>query len=694
MGHRAIHSPLAILHWLFAIKIPLSPSLPFSLSLLLLLLAAALPAQAQDRDTLEMALPEIEIQATRAAETEATAPFAVSMRSRSPEEIALEPGLSLDQALRGLPGVWINDRGHYALGERLVIRGMGWRAAFGVRGVQVLLDGIPLTLPDGQTTLDVADPAFVRQAEVIRGPSSLFWGNGSGGVLFLSTAAARDTASARLRVLGGSYGLRHLSGEAAVPVGRHRLYAFASDVRRDGYRQHSQGGFTRAGLHGNFDLGTKTRLRVMAAAAFQDVEAPGGLTVEQVEADPRQADSRFVAASAGKESTQIQGGGTLYHQTNIGMLSATVYGLIRRLDNPLTFAYIDLDRAAGGARLQLQNRADRIGWGLGVDAGWQRDDRLNFNNDGGNPGDERRLDQQERVRNVSAFGYLTYSLAANLDATAGLRLDAIRFAMDDRLFDNGDQSGDRDFSALSPAIGLAYRAGSMLLFANVSTAFETPTTTELVNRPDGDGGFNPDLDPQCTLGFEIGARGGFPAARLHFDVALYRLNITDRLLPTQDEEGRTFFRNAGENTHQGVELALRWQAHSSTEIQLTYTGNQFVFANDPNKDNRIPGVPDHHLYLGLSTTQHGFRGQLTAEIAGDAYANDGNSAQNDGYVVLDLYAGHTGLRLGRARLQPFLRLQNLFDTEYNASVVVNAFGGRFFEPAAGRSVQAGVNLSL
>ena len=668
-----------------------SSSVPFSLSILFLL---TLPARAQDRDTMEVALPEIEIQATRAAETEATAPFAVSLRQRAPEEIALEPGLSLDRALRGLPGVWINDRGHYALGERLVIRGMGWRAAFGVRGVQALLDGIPLTLPDGQAVLDVADPAFIRQAEVIRGPSSLFWGNGSGGVLFLSTAALRDTAAVRLRALGGSYGQRQASGEVALPLGRHRLYGFASDVRRDGYRMHSEGGFTRTGLHGNVDLGARTRLRVMAAAAVQDVDSPGGLTFDQVAENPRQADPRFVSASAGKESTQIQGGATLDHQTNLGVLSATAYGLTRRLDNPLTFAYIDLDRVVGGLRVQLQNQADRIRWGLGIDAGWQKDDRLNFNNDGGRPGNDRRLDQQERVRNLSAFGYLTVTLARNLDATGGVRADAILFEMDDRLLDNGDQSGDRNFSAVSPALGLSYRAGSALLFANVSTAFETPTTTELVNSPTGVGGFNPELDPQRTLGVEIGARGGFPASRLRFDVAVFHLRIRDRLLPFQDDEGRTYFRNAGKNTHQGIELAVQGPLRPGLDAQVAYTDGRFVFDNDPNEDNRIPGVPDHHLSAGLRATQNGFWGQLTAEVASDVYTNDGNSAENDGYMVIDLYAGHTGLRLGTARLQPFVKIANIFDATYVGSVVVNAFGGRYFEPAPGRTVQAGVNVSL
>src|SRR5690606_2146217 len=110
-------------------------------------------------------------------------------------------------ALRRLPGVFVANRENPALGERLVVRGLGYRAGFGVRGVQVVLDGVPLTLADGQAVLGVVDPPFVRRAEVVRGPASALWGNGSGGVLFLSTTPEGPAPIASARVVGGGNGL-------------------------------------------------------------------------------------------------------------------------------------------------------------------------------------------------------------------------------------------------------------------------------------------------------------------------------------------------------------------------------------------------------------------------------------------------------------------------------------------------------
>ena len=656
-----------------------------------ILFLAPVASQAQNLDTLEAALPAITIEASRALETERTAPFSVAVRERSSHALATDPGLTLTQVLRGLPGVQLNDRGHYALGERLLIRGMGYRAAFGVRGAQVVLDGIPLTLPDGQTTLDVVDPAFVRRAELIRGPSSLYWGNASGGVLFLTTG---DTSLARVRIMGGSYGLRQASASSNLRMGHFDFRAYASRVTRNGYRAHSEGGFTRAGLRGRITLGTKTSLHVVVASAVQDVQAPGGLTLAQVQADPRQADPRYVARQAGKESTQVQGGVTLHRETTLGLLTITAYGLGRQLDNPLTFAYIDLQRTAGGMRLQFQGSHARFGWGVGLDTGWQRDDRRNANNDGGMRGNVQILDQEERVRNLAAFAAVRLALTRRLSATTGLRLDGIRFAMTDRLLTNGDQSGERIFGALSPSLGLSYGAGKTVAFANVNTAFETPTTTELVNRPDGDGGFHPTLEPQRTVGIEIGMRTRVPAAHLHADVALYRLQISGRLLSRQNAEGRTYFENAGANTHQGIELALDWQATASTNIRATYGGNHYTFSSEPEVGRRIPGIPDHRLFFSLRSQYRGLSGEIAATVASGVYADSDNTARDDGHIAIDFYAAYESLRIHSVTVLPFLRLQNMLDAQYNGAVIVNAFGARYYEPAAGRTVQVGFSVAL
>ncbi|MDA1028474.1 MAG: TonB-dependent receptor [Bacteroidetes bacterium] len=651
-----------------------------------------LPIAAQKVDTLAVHLPGVQVEALRSASTEGSAPFALSRMARTPNDVALQPGLSLQSTFQGMAGVTVNDRGHAALGERFLIRGVGWRSAFGVRGIQVVLDGIPLTLPDGQGILDIVDPAFIRRAEIVRGPSSTFWGNGSGGVLMLSTDAFQDSTRIGIRGMGGSYGLQQVSADLAIPVGKHRFYGYASSVTSEGYRDYSENRFTRGMLTALLSLGPRTQLRVVSGFAVQDSESPGALTLVQMTENPRGTDVRNVNALAGKESTQFQVGATLNRQTGVGLLSVTAYALTRQLDNPLSFAYIDLGRTAGGARIQLQNDFSRGGWGLGVDAGFQADDRLNFNNVGGERGLAVTVDQKEDVRNLSAFVFGQFNLISSLTLTAGLRADAIDFTLKDHLPGHEALSGDRSFSAVSPSVGLAYRVGPGLLFANYSTAFETPTTTELVNQPNGSAGLNAEVGAQKTKGFELGARG--KVGRISYDLAVFRMSVSDQLESFQDSQGRTYFRNSGETKHIGIEIALQAAINRVFSLQTSYTKSQFQFDQGELQDLRLPGIPEHHLFLGLRAEKGGVYGLLVADIVSSTFADNANKTRNDGYQIIDANLGYTKLFVGGAHIQPFIKVSNLLDRTYVGSMVVNAFGGRYFEPSPGRTFQMGVSASF
>jgi iron complex outermembrane receptor protein len=645
-------------------------------------------------------LPEVTVEALRSTETEASAPFSVSIHQRSPSETTLEAPVFLRDTFRGLPGVWMNDRGHFALGERLVVRGMGWRSPFGVRGVQVLLDGVPLTLPDGQAFLDIADPLFVRQAELTRGPSSLFWGNGSGGVLFLNTFPTDDFPTAQFRAGVGSFGLQQGASEVVLGAPDDRLgeWRFAlSDMRRDGYRKNSDGRFTRGLVSGRVAISDRTRLQIVGAIVDQDASNPGSLTAEEVETDPNQANPLFGEFGAGKQSTQAQLGVGVTHDAESVVLDGTLYGGFRDLKNPLPFAVIEFDRIYGGGRTSAQGTVGPVEWNVGLDAGFQRDDRLNFDTDFATlePTDEVVLDQRETVISSSVFGYARLPITDRLRATIGSRADRIDFELNDRYLDDGvDDSGERVFSAFSPGIGLSYDIGSGLLFANYSTAFETPTTTELVNRPGEVGGFNTELSPQWTRGIEIGTRGIWAATQLEYDVSLYHLWVDDRLVAFDfPDSDRTYFRNVGANTHQGVEIALQWQARPWLSFQGSYTGNRSVFEDESLDGNRVPGVPEQRFFAEATVETSSVWGRVSLDSVSDYFANNENTAVSEGHTLVDVRAGLRDLGFDEIDIRPYAEVSNLFDTQYNGSVSINA-GDNFFEPGPGRAYKAGVTLTL
>jgi iron complex outermembrane receptor protein len=166
-------------------------------------------AHAQTTDTLEYTMDTLRVEAVRASVSSSDAPLSLSIKSRSPRELASNAAGSITSLTQDLPGIWVNDRQNRALGERITIRGIGWRAQFGVRGIQVVLDGIPLTVADGQSVTNIIDPAFIERVELIRGPAASFWGNSSGGVLYLSTGAGRRGGNNfYARTYAGSFGGR------------------------------------------------------------------------------------------------------------------------------------------------------------------------------------------------------------------------------------------------------------------------------------------------------------------------------------------------------------------------------------------------------------------------------------------------------------------------------------------------------
>ncbi len=681
-----------------------------------LFLAAAPLAHAQTAPDTTAALDAVEVTAAPFALEAAAAPLALAARTRSETDLATDPAVSLDALSRGVPGLWIADRENYALGERVLVRGMGWRAAFGVRGAHVLLDGVPLTLPDGQVMLNVVDAAAVRRVEVVRGPASVFWGSGSGGVLALSTAAGSDAPRLRVRGMGGGYGLAKADLFVRPDLGRHRLSAWGSALTDGGFRDHSTARLARAGVSSRFDLGDGRSLSAVALAAHMpEAEAPGGLSAEAAAEDPQQTREIAVTRDAGKAVTQAHlalGYTQPVGALPSGRLRVDLTGGLRDLDNPIVPRYIRLDRRAVGLRLALEAGASG-GWsaGLGAEGELQRDDRRENANDDGAVGAEVLTDQLETVQSGAVFARIAVPLAeTGLTLSAAARLDALRYEADDRTGRANAGSGSRTVADVSPAVGLAYRwrsgPAAGLLYANAAGALDAPTTTELGNRPDGAAGFNPDLRPERTWGAEVGTRGAVTVgpANVGFDLAVFAAWV-DRLLLPFEVDDVTFYRNAGRTRHAGVEAALDTDGITvgggrlRGAVSYTWTRARFTEAAGAVAEGaEVPGFPEH---LGSWTaTWRRTQGlplllALDGEAASAYFADDANTAATDAYAVVHLRAALDGVRLGRGlAASPFVSLRNALDARYTGSVVVNAFGGRFFEPAAGRHVLVGIALEF
>lgn len=696
--------------------------------LLSLVSASALLAQEPVRDTAALdttrvrQLPEINV--TRTAEPLKRVPYAVGVVDRTEIQRGQQT-IGLDEALNNLPGVVVANRYNFSLDQRISIRGAGSRSNFGVRGLKILLDGVPQTLPDGQSQLTNIDFANIERAEVLRGASSSLYGNASGGVVALSSEpAAAGPFAQRLRVQGGT-GQRDgddfykwqswTSGRSGDVSGTLSV----SQFKTDGFRQHSAAEFRQLNAAMDYAVSGSTLATVRLSLADNPRgQNPGALTRAEYLANPDSAAPNNIRRGADKDAQQHQLALRVRHFDAGGNeYEATVFGLLRDLANPLAAppptgvtptsgTYVAIDRAVGGARVSANRRlgsaeqAPRLT--AGVDLQRMRDNRQNFVSNAGQPTTTVILDQREQVTEFGPFAQVNWNPAEQWLVSAGARLDWARFALSDRALSDGDDSGARTMSAVSGNLGLSLSLGEHFVpYVNVATAFETPTTTELANQPDGSGGFNPDLGPQRAVNYEIGARGQ-PVPKVSYSVALFLGRVSDAIVQGPEIGGRAFFRNAGKTHNDGAELGLTVSPTSGLTLRGSYTYARYRFTDYQLADgtvldgNRLPGMPEHFWRFGLRTALPAdFFVDADHTISSSIVADDANTTYVDAWG-----AGITNLRLGwdgqsgQVEFAPFLGVNNLWNRRYVGSVTLNGVGGRVFEPAPRRIVYIGTEIGF
>jgi iron complex outermembrane recepter protein len=280
-----------------------------------------------------------------------------------------------------------------------------------------------------------------------------------------------------------------------------------------------------------------------------------------------------------------------------------------------------------------------------------------------------------------------------------VRADRVRFQVKDRLItaSNPDDSGFRTLGAVSPVAGIVARVLPLQsVYANVSTAFETPTATELGNHEDGTAGINPDLDPQRSQTLETGAKGWI-GTLLRYDAALFTTRVRDELVPFDipNGNGRRYFRNAGRTRRRGAELGAELNTEFvSLQTSYTYSNFKFVEYTSAGTDlsgNIIPGIPRHRLQTAFRLSRGSSFGLIENEVAGKAFADDQNTFKAPGYAVSSVRLG-TKIGNSRGNGSLVLGVQNIFNRTYASSIVVNAARGKYFEPAPLRTIFVGLSV--
>lgn len=626
--------------------------------------------------------------------------------------------VDLSEGVGTIPGIVVQNRYNYAQDLQVSSRGFGARASFGVRGVRLLQDDIPLTMPDGQGQTALFDLDGANRVEVLRGPFAALYGNSSGGVIHLLSALESKEPQVRVSGTNDENGTWRGSLNFAGAFGPADFSGNLARFDTDGFRDHSAARRDTANLWLRYRPDDASTLTVLGNALDQpDTQDPLGLTQEQLDADPTQAGLGAVEFDTRKSIHHLQGGLSyvreLSEQDSVRLLGYFGAREVEQfLANPSVSitgsgGVVDLDRRFGGTGLRWNHTGTLAGapyeFTLGAEYDRMKERRRGYVNALGERGDLRR-DEDDVVYSFDQYLIGSWKPTERWQIAGGLRRSEVKFESTDYFVVdiNPDDSGSREFESTQPVAGVLFQATPAIgLFASIGEGFETPTFSELAYRPDGSPGLNFDLEPADSTNMEAGAKVRL-GEHSRVNATLFRSETNDDIVTGPAPfPGRNTFVNAERTRREGAELAASTtllDSALSLDVAYTYTRARFEeFVNFEGLDlsgNSLPGVPEHSVY-GALVWRHaasGFSAGLEGRWADRVYVDDINSAAADSYVVFNLHAGFRQ-RTRSWQFEEFVRVDNVADENYVGSVVVNAVNGRFFEPAPPRTFLLGFTAS-
>jgi iron complex outermembrane receptor protein len=642
------------------------------------------------------------------------------------EDIHLgRPEVNLSESLGSVPGIVAQNRQNYAQDLQISSRGFGARSAFGIRGLRLLVDGIPASMPDGQGQVSHIDLGSAEKIEVLRGPFSVMYGNAAGGVINVFTQSGSSAPGFGAGAEAGSYGTWRAGVKAGVRSGTMDWLASGARFETDGYRDHSAARRDQANAKLRFGLGGATTVTVVANSFDSpNIQDPLGLTRVQLETDRRQAGTNAITFDTRKNIRQNQLGGTLEHRFGDNTMSATLYAGERAVRQYLGFTgsqapsaalfgsaggVIDLDRGFGGAGLRVTRDASLLGRPLTLNVGGEyermAERRTGFVNNFGVAGALRR-DEDNTVSGSAAYAQAEWKFAGEWIALAGVRANRVSFDSVDHFIVPGtlnlDDSGSRNFSATTPTAGLLYRiAPATSAYVSYGRGFETPTFAEMAYQSSGAPGLNFALEPSKSRHLEAGVKA-LVGSNLRVNFALYDVATRDEIVVDANIAGRTTFKNAGRTRRTGAELAAGGTLPYGIEGTLAWTLLDATFRDSfsggsgaVSAGNVLPGVPRNTVYAELRWREpaSGFNVLFEAQHRSRIAADDANTQYADAYTIANLVLGFEQ-RARNWRLSEFLRIDNVADKDFVGSVIVNESNQRFYEPAPARSYMLGVRAKF
>jgi iron complex outermembrane receptor protein len=660
---------------------------------ILLLTPFVLFANVQD-SIQKIDLENVIVKSTKINSTIQQAPLSVTLKSFR-EEKNYNSQSSFSDFTRNTPGLFTSSSNNFSQDLRISIRGFGARSAFGIRGIKLIVDGIPETTPDGQSQLDNLPLGLVSSIEILRGPNANLYGNSSGGVISINTLTKSSEKYYRNSGIFGAYQYQSLQKTRILDWNSSSLIIHYDKRRSNGYRD--QSGYKSNILNLKYINDLDNNNKIVWQINYTDspyAYDAGGLKLSEVENDRRQARKNNIDYDTYEKVKHLKTGVSWNHKRSENSFFDSYFFYQKRdffTKLPFNFGgIISLDRDYYGLgtkytkKYYLDNRKKTLV--LGLDYLNQSDDRKRYKNDFGVQG-EMTFDQIEQFKSTGLFMLSQTNYDSGLLVRYGIRYD---------INDIGtDSSSSIILDKLNPSVGLSYKVNSNdNIFFSFGTSFETPTMNELSNNPNGVG-LNEDLKSSSSLNYEIGWRKS--VSNLTLEAIAYAISSENEILPYELEQfpGKNFYQNVGSTSRYGIELNSQL-SFKGGRINLSYTLSKnkfedFIIDNNNLADNLIPGIPSQMLDLDLIFKLSRGRSLIISNrLIGERYADNANETLISSYNLLNIKYSKEIF----SNSEIFLGVNNIFNQEYFDNIRINAFGKRYYEPAPKRNFYFGINFSF
>ena len=688
--------------------------------------AGVMEARAQAAAQPPARLPEVSVSASRVERDNMDLPLSIDTIDQAAIREA-NPQVNLSETLARVPGISVLNRQNYSQDLQVSSRGFGARSTFGVRGLRLIADGIPATMPDGQGQASSFNLSSAKSIEVMRGPFASLYGNSAGGVVQIFTADGPQQPTVSVNALYGSFDTYRLGLQYGGQHGPLNIMLDASRFETDGYRDHSAARRDHVNAKFKYDLGRAGVLTLVVNVLDQpETEDPLGLTAAQVAQNPKQAGGNAATNAYNfntrKSVAQNQAG--LTYEVAWGSawkLNARAYGGDRQVTQHLAIplatqagathsgGVVDLDRGYGGVGLRVTYDARPFTVSAGVDHDRMKERRQGFLNNFGATGALKR-NEDNTVSNTDFYAQAEWQIVKSLSLMAGVRNSKVHFKSQDYFTaaGNPNDSGNTSYTHTTPVAGLTWKVTPAVnVYANVGRGFETPTFAELAYRPAGGTGLNFSLMPSTSVHREAGVKA-LLGDHGRINAAYFRIDTANEIVTNSNAGGRSDFKNAPGTRREGFELGWAHKLPLNFEAALSYTllnarfTHQFTTVTGTPavpvtvlSGAKMPGIAGNTVY-GELIWRHvplGFHAGVEVRSSGKVWVNDQNAEYADGYTIFNLRAGLQQRGKGW-KLSEFVRIDNAGNKGYIGSVIVAEANNRYYEPAPKRNVTVGVNAEF